>query len=126
MVVESKIEFGDDRCGPAVIVVGTVENLSPVNWKDFGFHVEFFAREGRLLGHGKTGASNLAVAGQAGKRFQDFFPSEISAGRKGGRNRAKRGRTSFLRPTGNQSKNEKTGDVPFFAFMMAIFSDRVD
>ena len=52
-IVESKIEFGEDHCGPAVIVVGKAQNLSPVDWKDVGFHVEFFDPKGGFLDTGK-------------------------------------------------------------------------
>jgi hypothetical protein len=52
-IVESKIEFGDDQCGPAVIVVGKVKNLSPVDWKDVRFQVEFFAPKGQLFDAGQ-------------------------------------------------------------------------
>jgi hypothetical protein len=52
-IVDSKVEFGEDSCGPAVIVVGKVENLSLVDWKDVHFQVEFFNPKGQFFDTGQ-------------------------------------------------------------------------
>ncbi len=52
-IVESKMEFGEDKCDPAVVVIGKVENLSPVDWKDVRFHVEFFNSKDELFDTGQ-------------------------------------------------------------------------
>ena len=52
-IVENKMEFGEDQCGPAVIVVGTVRNSSPVDWKDVRFQVDFFDQTGQLFDTGQ-------------------------------------------------------------------------
>jgi hypothetical protein len=52
-IVESKMEFGEDQNGPAVIVVGKVENLSPVDWKDVRFQVDFFNPKSQLFDTGQ-------------------------------------------------------------------------
>jgi hypothetical protein len=52
-IVESKMDFGEDQCGPAVIVVGTVENRSPVHWKDVRFQVDFLNPKGEFFDTGQ-------------------------------------------------------------------------
>ena len=52
-VVESRIEFGQDQCGPTVGAIGTIRNSSPIGWKDIRFQVEFFDSEGNLVDAGQ-------------------------------------------------------------------------
>ena len=47
------MEFGDDQCGPVVIVVGRVANHSPIEWKDVRFEVEFLDSKGELFDAGQ-------------------------------------------------------------------------
>jgi hypothetical protein len=55
-ITESTMEFGEDQCGPAVIVVGKVENLTPVDWKDVRFQIDFFNPKGQLFDTGQQEA----------------------------------------------------------------------
>ena len=48
-ITESKMEFGQDQCGPVVAVVGKLKNSSPVDWKDVRIQVEFFDSKGKLM-----------------------------------------------------------------------------
>jgi hypothetical protein len=52
-IVEDTLAFGEDQCGPAVIVVGKVKNSSPVDWKDVRFQVEFLNSTGQLFDTGQ-------------------------------------------------------------------------
>ena len=45
-VADTKLEFGEDQCGPVVVVIGKMRNLSPVEWKDVRFQVDPFNRKG--------------------------------------------------------------------------------
>ena len=49
----NKMEFGEDQSGPAVIVVGTVRNSSPVDWKEVRLQVDFFDKTGQLFDTGQ-------------------------------------------------------------------------
>lgn len=40
-ISESRMIFGDDKCGGTVAVTGVIRNNSPVPWKDIRFYVEF-------------------------------------------------------------------------------------
>lgn len=52
-IAESKMEFGEDQCGPAVIVVGKVANSASVDWKDVRFQVDFFNPKGEFFDTGQ-------------------------------------------------------------------------
>ena len=55
-VEETKVRFGEDQCGPAVVVIGKIKNLSPVDWKDMRFQVDFFNSKGELVDNGQQEA----------------------------------------------------------------------
>ena len=64
-IVEDKMEFGEDQCGPAVIVVGKVKNASQVDWKDVRFQIDFFNPKGQLFDTGQQEAYTYRLpAGQ--------------------------------------------------------------
>jgi hypothetical protein len=53
-VIESKVEFGQDKDkGPVVAVVGVLKNSSSIDWKDIRFQVEFFDPKGKLFDAGQ-------------------------------------------------------------------------
>jgi hypothetical protein len=56
IIVEEKMEFGEDGCGPAVIIVGRVKNATQVDWKDVRFQVEFLNPTGQLFDTGQQEA----------------------------------------------------------------------
>jgi hypothetical protein len=53
-VTQSEIKFGQDNCGPTVVVLGTVQNHSDVTWKDVQFAVEFFDKDKKLADADQT------------------------------------------------------------------------
>ncbi len=55
-IIESTMEFGEDECGPDVIVVGKIENRSSVDWKDIRFQVDFFNPQGGVFDTGQQEA----------------------------------------------------------------------
>lgn len=79
-IVESKMEFGEDQCGPAVIVVGKVENHSPVDWKDVRFQVDFLNPKGEFFDTGQQEAYTWRLpAGQESNfkvSFRRQFPEK--------------------------------------------------
>lgn len=52
-IVEDKMEYGEDQCGPDVIIVVKVKNDSQVDWKDVHFQVDFFNPKGQLFDTGQ-------------------------------------------------------------------------
>jgi hypothetical protein len=64
-LIEDKMEFGEDQCGPAVIIVGKVKNGAQVDWKDVRFQVDFFDPKGQLFDTGQQEAYTYRLpAGQ--------------------------------------------------------------
>jgi hypothetical protein len=64
-LIEDKMEFGEDQCGPAVIIVGKVKNDAQVDWKDVRFQVDFFNPKGQLFDTGQQEAYTYRLpAGQ--------------------------------------------------------------
>lgn len=64
-LIEHKMEFGEDQCGPAVIIVGKVKNGTQVDWKDVRFQVDFFDPKGQLFDTGQQEAYTYRLsAGQ--------------------------------------------------------------
>lgn len=55
-ISEDTMEFGEDQCGPAVIIVGKVKNGTQVDWKDVRFQVDFFNPKGQLFDTGQQEA----------------------------------------------------------------------
>jgi hypothetical protein len=72
-IVESKMEFGDDQCGPAVVVIGKVKNVSPVDWKDVHFQVDFFDRKGQFFDTGQQEAYSWRVLSGQETAFKVSF-----------------------------------------------------
>jgi len=72
-VVESKVEFGEDQCGPTVVVVGKVENLSPVDWKDVRFQAEFFNPKGEFFDTGQQEAFTWRLPAEQETPFKISF-----------------------------------------------------
>ena len=64
-ITESKIEFGQDQCGPTVAVIGKMKNSSAVNWKKIRFHVAYFDSKGALVDTIQK---------------EDYFPPRLPAG----------------------------------------------
>ena len=52
-VTQSEIKFGQDNCGPTVVVLGTVRNQSDVTWKEVQFAAQFFDKDNRLVDAGQ-------------------------------------------------------------------------
>ena len=48
-ITESRMEFGQDRCGPTIAVVGKMKNSSEMDWRNLCFQVEFFDSKGSLV-----------------------------------------------------------------------------
>ena len=48
-ITESRMEFGQDHCGPTVAVVGKMKNSHAVDWRNVCFQVEFFDSKGSLV-----------------------------------------------------------------------------
>jgi hypothetical protein len=46
-VTTNQIVFGDRKSGATVDVIGTIQNTSPVPWKDVYFHADFFDAAGK-------------------------------------------------------------------------------
>ncbi len=64
-ITESKLEFGEGQCGPVVAIVGKLKNLSPVDWKDVRFHVDFYNPKGDFFDTGQQEAFTYRLlAGQ--------------------------------------------------------------
>lgn len=64
-LVEDKMEFCEDQCGSAVVIVGKVKNSSQVDWKDVHFQVDFFNPKGQLFDTGQQEALTYRLpAGQ--------------------------------------------------------------
>jgi len=79
-IVDSKMEFGEDQSDPAVVVIGTVKNLSTVDWKDVRFQVDFFDPKGQFF---DTGQQELYAWRLPAEKETDFkvsfhrqFPKE--------------------------------------------------
>ena len=79
-IVEDKMEFGEDQCGPAVIIVGRVKNATQVDWKDVRFQVEFLDPKGQLFDTGQQEAYTYRLpAGQESPfkiSFRRQFPEK--------------------------------------------------
>jgi hypothetical protein len=51
-VVETKIVFGVSGCehkSPTVVILGKIQNDSPVSWKDVRLEAIFFDKDGKLI-----------------------------------------------------------------------------
>jgi hypothetical protein len=48
-IFDTKMAFGEDACEPTVVIVGRVENRSPVNWKDVRFQVDIKNPRGEFV-----------------------------------------------------------------------------
>jgi hypothetical protein len=85
-IVDARLEFGEDRCGPAVIVVGRVKNATQVDWKDVRFQVEFLDSKGQLFDTGQQEAYTYRLpAGQETAfkiSFRRQFPEKEYVGHK--------------------------------------------
>jgi hypothetical protein len=79
-VVESKIQFGENQCGPTVVILGKVHNLSPLGWKEVVFHADIFDAEGNLVDMAQEEKySYIVPAGRTQSfkiTFQRQFPVE--------------------------------------------------
>ena len=72
-IVEDKMEFGEDQCGPDVIIVGKVKNASQVDWKDVRFQVEFFNTKGQLFDTGQQEAYTYRLLADQETSFKVSF-----------------------------------------------------
>jgi len=72
-IVESRMEFGEDPCGPAVIVVGRVKNSSQVDWKDVRFQAEFFNPKGDMFDAGQQEAFTFRLPAEQETAFKVSF-----------------------------------------------------
>lgn len=52
-VVRSEIKFGEDNCGPTVVVLGTIRNNSEVTWSDVQFEAMFFDKDMKAVDAGQ-------------------------------------------------------------------------
>jgi hypothetical protein len=64
-ITESGIALGDTKSGAAVAVIGTIQNRSPVPWKEIQFHAEFFDAAGKRsdVGEREDGSFYLPANG---------------------------------------------------------------
>jgi len=49
VISESKLEFGERNCGPTIVVVGTIQNQSDVNWQGISLQVNCYNSENELF-----------------------------------------------------------------------------
>ena len=86
IIVEDKMAFGEDQCGPMVIIVGRVKNATQVDWKDVRFQVEFLNPKGQFFDTGQQQAFTYRLpAGQVTPfkiSFRRQFPEEQYASHK--------------------------------------------
>ncbi len=79
-VVQSEIKFGEDNCGPTVVVLGTVRNHSDVTWSDVQFEALFFDKDMKIVdaGQDKKYSSVFPLKGESAfvLSFRRQFPQE--------------------------------------------------
>jgi hypothetical protein len=82
-VSETRIEFGEDRHGPTVAVLGRLENRSNREWQEIHFTAEFYDAAGRMIDAGEVCkyALHIPAHSTVGYKlsFQQEFPSESYA-----------------------------------------------
>ena len=74
-VVESRLVFGEGRCGPTVGVVGALRNASRTWWQGARLHVEFRDAEGKIVdaAHTEQFVGSYDVPGAATLAFEVSF-----------------------------------------------------
>jgi hypothetical protein len=79
-VVESKIQFGENQCGPTVAILGKAHNAGPLGWKNVVFHVDIFDADGNPVDMAQEEKySYIIPAGRTQSfkiTFQRQFPAE--------------------------------------------------
>ncbi len=48
-ISESEMKFGENSCGPSIVILGKVMNRSKFSWKDVRFELKFFDKDGKLI-----------------------------------------------------------------------------
>ncbi|MBM4103732.1 MAG: hypothetical protein FJ263_06710 [Planctomycetes bacterium] len=76
-VVESKIQFGENQCGPTVVILGKVHNLSPLGWKEVVFHADIFDAEGNLVDMAQEENYSYIIPAGATQSFKISFRREF-------------------------------------------------
>ncbi len=80
---DTKLQFGENKAGHTVAVVGQIRNESPVDWKEIYFQVEFRDTDGNLIDAGQEFEYSfyLPTQEEVGCKvsFRREFPTELYA-----------------------------------------------
>ena len=76
-VSESKMAFGEDKCGGTVAVMGTIKNTSPIPWKDIRFQVEFQDKAGERSDTGQKEEYSYYLPANSSLSFKVTFSRQF-------------------------------------------------
>jgi hypothetical protein len=77
VITESQLAFGDTKSGATVAVMGTIQNTSPVPWKEIQFHVDFFDAQGRRADVGEREDYTFRLPANGISSFKVSFRREF-------------------------------------------------
>lgn len=77
VITESQIAFGETSSGATVAVMGTLQNTSPVSWKDIQFHIDFLDASGRRIDVGERENFQTRLPANASSTFKVSFRREF-------------------------------------------------
>ena len=79
-VVETKMVFGFSGCehkAPTVVILGKIQNDSPVSWKDVRLEANFFDKAGKLIDANQKEQYSFIVAAKDSGTFKLSFQREF-------------------------------------------------
>lgn len=77
VITDSQVAFGDTKSGATIAVMGTINNTSPVSWKEVQFHADFFNADGKRTDVGEREDSSFYLPANGTSSFKVSFRREF-------------------------------------------------
>lgn len=78
VVTEQQLVFGELKSGKTVGVIGTIQNTSPVSWREVQLHVDFLDATGQRIDVGHKEPNNFFLPANGTSSFKLSFPMEFA------------------------------------------------
>jgi hypothetical protein len=79
LISRSTLTFGQNNCGPTLVVMGTFKNETDITWKDLHIEVTYFDRSGALIDTGQDYDYSFLVSAKAETPFKISMKREFPA-----------------------------------------------
>jgi hypothetical protein len=77
VITDSQLVFGETKSGKTVDVIGTIQNTSPISWKEIQFHVDFLNATGKRIDVGHKEQYGFYLPAHGTSSFKVSLPMEF-------------------------------------------------